>query len=73
MVSFNTTVRQMTEMFQWSKCLRKNWPKCFSEKRNPGLKHKYCWYVWHWWHTKNVYYFATLYCVHYFILSICSL
>jgi len=51
MVSFNTTVRQMTEMFQWSKCLRKNWPKCFSEKRNPGLKHKYCWYVWHWWHT----------------------
>jgi len=24
MVSFNTTVRQMTKMFQWPKCLSKN-------------------------------------------------
>jgi len=24
MASLNTTVRQMTEMFQWSKCLSKN-------------------------------------------------
>jgi len=24
MVSFNTTVRQMTEMFQWPKCLSRN-------------------------------------------------
>jgi len=28
MVSFNATMRQMTEMFQWPK-----WPKCFSEKK----------------------------------------
>jgi len=33
MVSFNTTVRQMTEMFQWPKCLSKKWPKCFSGKK----------------------------------------
>jgi len=30
--SFNTTVRQMTEMSQRRKCLSKNWPKCLSEK-----------------------------------------
>jgi len=24
MASFNTTVRRMTEMFQWPKCLSKN-------------------------------------------------
>jgi len=33
MASFNTTMRQMTEMFQWPKCLRKKWPKCLSEKK----------------------------------------
>jgi len=33
MVSFDTTVRQMTEMFQCPKCLSKKWPKCFSEKK----------------------------------------
>jgi len=33
MASFNTTVRQMTEMFQLSKCLSKKWPKCLSEKK----------------------------------------
>jgi len=27
MASFNTTVRQMIKIFQW--------PKCFSEKKNP--------------------------------------
>jgi len=31
MVSFNTTVRQMTEMFQWPKCLNKIRRKCLSE------------------------------------------
>jgi len=34
MVSFNTTVRQMTERFQWPKCLHKNLPKFFSEKKS---------------------------------------
>jgi len=33
MVSFNATVRQMTEMFQCRKHLGKKWPKCFSEKK----------------------------------------
>jgi len=33
MVSFNTNVRQITKMFQWSKCLSKKWPKRFSEKK----------------------------------------
>jgi len=32
MVSFNTVVRQMTEMSEWRKCLSKIWPKCLSEK-----------------------------------------
>ena len=27
MVSFNTAVRQMTDMFQWPKCLRKKKPR----------------------------------------------
>jgi len=31
-VSFNTTVRQMTKMSQWPKCLTKKWPKCLSNK-----------------------------------------
>jgi len=31
-VSFNTTVRQMTEMSQWPKCLSNKWTKCLSEK-----------------------------------------
>jgi len=31
MASFNTTLRQMIEMFQWPKCLSKKWPKCFNE------------------------------------------
>ena len=30
--SFITTVRQMTEMFQWPKCLSKKWPKCLRKK-----------------------------------------
>jgi len=33
MVTFNTTVRQMTEMFQWPKCLSKKWAKYFSGKK----------------------------------------
>ena len=32
-VSFNTTVRQMTKMFQWQKCLSKKWPKCLNDKK----------------------------------------
>jgi len=31
-VSFNTTVRQMTEMSQWPKCLSNKWPKCLSDQ-----------------------------------------
>jgi len=31
MASFNTTVRQMTEMSQRPKCLNKKWPKRLSE------------------------------------------
>jgi len=33
MASFNTTVRQMTEMFQWPKCRSKKMTKCISEKK----------------------------------------
>jgi len=33
MASFNTTVRQMSGMFQWPKYLSKKWPKCFSEEK----------------------------------------
>jgi len=33
MVSFNTTVEQMTEKFQCRKCLSKKWQKCFGEKK----------------------------------------
>jgi len=33
MASFNTTVRQMTEMFQCPKCLSKKWPNYFSEEK----------------------------------------
>jgi len=32
-VSFDTTVRKMTEMFWWPKCLSKNWTKFLSEKK----------------------------------------
>jgi len=32
MVTFNTTVRQMTEMFQWPKCLSKNDRNVFTKK-----------------------------------------
>jgi len=32
-VSFNTTVRQMTEMFQWPKQFSKKWPKWLNEKK----------------------------------------
>jgi len=34
--SFNTTVRQMTEISQWPlrpKCLSKKWPKCLREEK----------------------------------------
>jgi len=34
MVSFNASVRQMTEMFQWPKCLSKS-ERNVSAKRNP--------------------------------------
>jgi len=34
MVSFNTTVWQITKMFQWPKRLDKNWWQCFSQKKN---------------------------------------
>ena len=34
--SFNTTVRQMTEMFPWPICHSKKWLKCLSKKINPG-------------------------------------
>jgi len=30
--SVTATVRQMTEIFQWSKCLSKKWPKCLIAK-----------------------------------------
>jgi len=33
MASFDTTVRQMTEMFQWAKYLSKKWPKCLIERK----------------------------------------
>jgi len=32
-VSFNTTVRQMTKMFQWPKCLSRKWSKCLSQRK----------------------------------------
>ena len=32
MVSFNITVRRMTEMSQWPKCLSQKWVKCLCEK-----------------------------------------
>jgi len=32
--SFNTTVRQMTKMFQCPKCLSNNWSKHCSEKKS---------------------------------------
>jgi len=32
-VSFDKTVRQMTEMSQWPKCCSKKWPECLSEKK----------------------------------------
>jgi len=32
--SFDTTVRQMTEMSQWPKCHSKKWPKCLSDKHH---------------------------------------
>jgi len=31
--SFNTTVRQMTKIFQWPNFISKKWPKCLSEKK----------------------------------------
>jgi len=37
MASFNTTVRQMTEIFRWPKCLSRKWPKYLSEKKT-GLR-----------------------------------
>jgi len=32
MVSFNTTMRKVSKMFQWPKCLSKNWLEYISEK-----------------------------------------
>jgi len=32
--SFNTTVRQMTEMSQRPRCPSKKWPKCLSETKS---------------------------------------
>jgi len=40
-MSFNTTVRQMTEMFQWPKCLHKNLPKLYSEKNLTPMYYQY--------------------------------
>jgi len=34
MASFNTSVRQMTEMFQLQKRLSKKWPEMFQRKKN---------------------------------------
>jgi len=31
--SFNTSMRQMTEMSHWPNCLSKKWPKFLSNKR----------------------------------------
>jgi len=45
MASFDTTVRQMTEMFQWAKYLSKKWPKCLIEKK------KNSWTVWYEWYS----------------------
>jgi len=52
MVSFNTSVRQMTEMFQWPKCLSKKRLKCFREHFTVRLHLskllrfvKYCWFI----------------------------
>jgi len=33
MASFDATVRQMTEMSLWPKCLSKKWRKCVCEKK----------------------------------------
>jgi len=38
MVSFNTTVRQTTEMFQWTKCLSKNDQHVSGKKSSRKLK-----------------------------------
>jgi len=37
MASFNTTVRQMTETFQWPKFLSKKWPKRLSGKTDHSI------------------------------------
>jgi len=31
--SCNTTVRQITEVLQWPKCISKKWPKCLNDKK----------------------------------------
>jgi len=43
MVSFNTIMGQMTEMFPWPICLHKKWPKCLSDKKTQGTKHNFGW------------------------------
>jgi len=40
--SFNTTVRQTTEMFQLTKCLSKKWPTFFSEKKQRWTAVNFC-------------------------------
>jgi len=37
MVSFNTTVSQLTEMFQWPKCLSRNDRNVSAKKKQPKL------------------------------------
>jgi len=48
MVSFNTTVRQMTKIFQWPKCLSRNDQNVSTKKKNRTCLKKnwhgeYCW------------------------------
>jgi len=48
MTSFNMTVRQMTEMFHWPKCLTKNdWNVSMKNNRLQGT---WCQQAPHWWY-----------------------
>jgi len=39
--SFDTTVRQMTEISQWPKCLSKKWPKYLSQRKKQPILSSY--------------------------------
>jgi len=43
MASFNTTVRQVTEMFQWPKCLNKNDRNVSAKKTQMQKDHPAVW------------------------------